>query len=286
MSQKALIISGDDLGLSREVNAGILRAHRDGVLGAASLMVAGEARDEALVAARQSPSLDLGTHIVLCRGKSVLVPEELKGLVDGGGDFGENPVLNGIRYFFNRRLRESLRRECRAQIELQIKLGAPPTHLDGHLNFQVHPAVADILADLALEYRIPYLRLPREPLWVTLKLAPDHAARKTVESIIFRALSARAGRVMRERGLKAVDRLFGLHQSGNLTESYLLGLIRRLKPGVTEIYFHPACGLGSNQVEAARLREVEILTNPRVIEALKAEGVRLTTFAALSREGA
>ncbi|MGH7926099.1 MAG: ChbG/HpnK family deacetylase, partial [Candidatus Binatus sp.] len=35
---KRLIVNADDFGLSPEVNAGILRAHRDGILRSASLM--------------------------------------------------------------------------------------------------------------------------------------------------------------------------------------------------------------------------------------------------------
>jgi hopanoid biosynthesis associated protein HpnK len=280
---KAAIINGDDFGLSPEVNAGILRAHREGVLNSASLMVAGAARDQAAAAARDNPGLDVGLHLVVCKGHSALGPGQLAGVVDRAGRFTENPVLGGMRYFFDRSIRDKLRAECRAQIELHLKLVGYLNHIDGHLNFHVHPVLAEILVDLAAEYRVPCLRLPRESVGTTLALASDHLARKLVESVIFRSLSARAARLMAARGLKSNDWLFGLHQSGHLSEAYLLGVIDRLRDGVTEIYFHPAARAGGAVPAAEAELEVEILTGDRIRAALEARQVRLTTFAELAR---
>ena len=56
-NQRRLIVSADDFGLSAGVNAGIMAAHRDGILGDASLMVNGAAFDEAVELARANPTL-------------------------------------------------------------------------------------------------------------------------------------------------------------------------------------------------------------------------------------
>ena len=280
---KSVIFTADDFGASAEVNAGILRAHRDGVLRGTSLMVAAPARDAAAAAARDCPGLDVGLHLVVCKGQSVLPPARLGGLVDSAGRFVENPVQGGMRYFFNRGLRTKIADECRAQIELHLKLVGYLNHIDGHLNFHVHPVINDILLDLASEYRVPCIRLPREPVFTTLALARDNAPRKLVEAVIFRALSKRARRKMTERGIKSTDWLFGLHQSGNLSEQYMLGVIARLGPGLTEIYAHPAADIGGAPPPAAAQREVEILTSPLLPIALKEAGARLTNFAELAR---
>ena len=71
---KRLIVNGDDFGFSREVNAGIIRAHREGILTSTSLMVAEAARDEAAALAKENPALDVGLHLVVCMGRSVLPP--------------------------------------------------------------------------------------------------------------------------------------------------------------------------------------------------------------------
>lgn len=280
---KAVILTADDFGFSREVNAGILDSHRRGVLTATSLMVTGAARDEAAAAARDNPALDVGLHIVVCRGASVLPPERLAGIVDAAGIFVRNPVHGGMRYFFNRRIRTALHDELRAQIESHLRLVGSLNHIDGHLNFHVHPVIADMLVALALEYHVPCMRIPRESVFTTLALARDHAPRKLVESVIFRALSRRARRRAAASGIRTTDWLFGLHQSGRLSEEYVLGVIRRLRPGLTEIYFHPALDIGATPPSVETQREVQILTSPAVREALSNAGARLTNFAEIAR---
>ncbi len=280
---KRLIVNGDDFGLSGEVNAGILRAHREGILTTASLMVAEPAAEAAARAAHENPKLDVGLHVVVCRGRGVMAPELTGGAVDAAGRFPDNPVAAGMRWFFDRKARAHLRDEIRAQIERHLELVGYLNHIDGHLNFHVHPTIADILVDLAVEHKVPCLRLPLEPVAVTIGLRRDHLARKLVESIIFKTLSRRARRMMRERGLKSTDRLFGLHQSGHLDENYVLSVIDRMGEGTTELYFHPAADIGGAPPPAEAQLEVEILSSARVRQALDARGVELITFADLAR---
>ncbi|MGH7947767.1 MAG: hopanoid biosynthesis-associated protein HpnK [Candidatus Binataceae bacterium] len=279
---KAVIINGDDFGHSAEVNAGIIRAHRDGVLTSASLMVASPARDEAAAYARANPSLDVGLHLVVCKGRSVLAGGQLAGLVDSNGEFAANPVRAGLSYFFDRRARALLRAECRAQIKVHLALVGYLNHIDGHLNFHVHPTIADVIVELAAEYRVPCIRLPREPIGTTLALAKDNFARKLVEAVIFKALSKRTKRLLDAKGIKSTDALFGLHQSGHLTEEYVLGVVQRLRDGVTEIYFHPAIDPAGVAPSAEPQREVEILTGRALRDALDRNGIHLTTFRELA----
>src|ERR1700757_599150 len=104
-SLRAVIITADDFGFSREVNAAVISTFCDGVLTAASLMVAGAARDEAASLALEHPNLDVGLHLVVCRGLSILAPELMGGIVDNFGRFRQQPILTGMKYFFDRRVR-------------------------------------------------------------------------------------------------------------------------------------------------------------------------------------
>jgi hopanoid biosynthesis associated protein HpnK len=283
---KTLIVNADDFGLSREVNAAVIKAHREGILTSASLMVAEAHRDEAISLAREHPELDVGLHAVVCRGRSVLPPAEIAPAVDALGRFPDNAVLTGLRWYFDKQLRGKLEAELRAQVEKHLELVGYLNHIDGHLNFHVHPVVADILVELASEYKVSCLRVPRERVLTTLRLRRDHAVRKAVEAAIFRALSSWTRRLMRKRGLKSTDSLFGLHQSGHLDEDYIVAIIDRLREGATELYFHPALDIGDTPPSASAQVEVEILTSPRVRDALVARGVRLASFAELARGGA
>jgi hopanoid biosynthesis associated protein HpnK len=282
---KSLIVNGDDFGFSSEVNAGIIRAHREGILTSTSLMVAEVARDEAVALAKDCPALDVGLHLVVCMGRSVLAPAEIAPVVDALGRFSNKPVLSGLRYFFTPGIREKLKAECRAQIELHLKLIGYLNHIDGHLNFHVHPAIADIVVELAHEYKVPCIRLPSEPIFTTLAISRDHLAGKLIESAIFRTLSRRTRRMAAARGIKSSDRLFGLHQTHHITEDYVLGVMDRLPDGLTEIYFHPAMDIGGTPPAPSSQRETEVLTSARVREAAASHGIHLTTFGEVARAG-
>ena len=173
--------------------------------------------------------------------------------------------------------------ELRAQVERHLELIGYLNHIDGHLNFHVHPLFADILVDLAVEYKVPCIRLPRERVLTTLRLRRDHAPRKLVESIIFRTLSRRTSRMMANRGLASTDALFGLHQSGHLSEDYIVGVLDRVRDGTTELYFHPAADIGGTPPAAEAQLEVEILTSPRVRESIARNEIELITFAELAK---
>jgi hopanoid biosynthesis associated protein HpnK len=284
--RKTLIINGDDFGLSAATNAGIVRAHTEGVLTATSLMVTGEARNEALTAAQQYPSLDVGLHLVFCDGLSVLPAERLRGVVDSAGRFAGHEVPAGFRYWLNPRLRDALRDECRAQIETHLRLVGYLNHIDGHRNLHLHPVLIDILGELAPEYRVPYVRVVREPLATTLAYARDRLGFKLIDATFFSLLSARAARRLKARGVGFTDSLFGFLQTGRLNESYVCSVIAALPPGsFTEFYFHPvgeANGSAGGKDKPAN-HETEILTSPRVQDAIAKAGVTLTNFAAIAQ---
>jgi hopanoid biosynthesis associated protein HpnK len=280
---KRLIVNADDFGLSPEVNAGIMRAHRDGILRGASLMVAEPSALPAAELARDNPTLDVGLHAVVCCGRSMLDASRLGAAVNASGEFMDSPVAAGMRYFFDRSMRAAMTDELRAQVERHLELVGYLNHIDGHLNFHVHPLFADILVNLAVEYKVPCIRLPRERVMTTLALRRDNAMRKLVESVIFRTLSRRTSRMMAERGLTSTDALFGLHQSGNLSEDYVVGVIDRIRDGTTELYFHPAADIGGVPPSVEAQLEVEILTSPRVRDAIARNGIELITFADLGK---
>jgi predicted glycoside hydrolase/deacetylase ChbG (UPF0249 family) len=84
------------------------------------------------------------------------------------------------------------------------------------------------------------MRLTCEDLATSLAFDPRHVLRKRWESFIFTWLSRSAKKKLRAHGIISPDSLFGLHQSGDISEQYLLNLLPRLREGVTELYCHPA----------------------------------------------
>ena len=101
-SRRRFIVTADDFGRSPGINAAVLRAHREGILTAASLMVNEMASDEAVALAKQCPELGVGLHLTLLCGHAALPREKIPGLVNDRREFGNDPLAIGARYFFRR----------------------------------------------------------------------------------------------------------------------------------------------------------------------------------------
>src|SRR5438270_898132 len=114
-SLRRLIVNADDFGRSASINAAVIRAHREGILTTASLMVNEPGCAEAVALAKENPRLGVGLHLTLLMGHSTLPPEKIPGLVNAQRGFGNAPAATGFRYFAHRELREQLRAELHAQ---------------------------------------------------------------------------------------------------------------------------------------------------------------------------
>ncbi|HET9795755.1 MAG TPA: hopanoid biosynthesis-associated protein HpnK [Thermoanaerobaculia bacterium] len=278
---KDLVVTGDDFGFSRGVNRAIAEAHDRGILTAASLMVTGSACGEAVAIARERPSLAVGLHLVLVCGKPASPPEAVGSLVSGDA-FRESPVLAGLVYQFSRRARRELPGEIRAQLEAFRATGLPLSHVDGHLHLHLHPVVLAILGDLAAEFAIPAIRLPSEELRPALAFDRSSLPTKLVWAGIFRLLRRHGERRLARAGIAYADRVYGLFQTGRVTERYLLSLLPRIRGRRSEIYAHPALpepGEPLNGPPGAGPRELAALLSPRVRDAMEAHGLRPATSA-------
>jgi len=276
-SRRLVIFTADDFGLASPVNEAVALAHRQGLLRCASLMVAAPAAASALALARDLPELCLGVHLTLIQGRAVLPPRHIPLLVDSQGRFPNSPVRTGWRYYFHPKLLPQIRRELAAQIEAALAAGLTLWHLNGHVNLHLHPRIFPVVADLAREYRIPAVRLAEEDWRTTLALAPDRPIAKVSQGLIFLLLSRRARRRARAAGLICNDHLFGFLNDGRMTEEFLLALVPKLSPGVTEIYSHPASFADAELRRWApryrRREELAALLSPRLQAALAAARV-------------
>src|SRR5678816_1339257 len=110
IAQRRLIVNADDFGRSSSINEAVIRAHREGILTTASLMVNEEATQEAVTLAKENPSLGVGLHLTLLQGHSALSHEDIPLLVNQKGELCECPVLAGFKYFLQPGARAQLRK--------------------------------------------------------------------------------------------------------------------------------------------------------------------------------
>src|SRR5271165_4350230 len=88
--RRRLIVNADDFGRGPSINQAIIRAHREGILTTASLMVNEPACAQAAALARENPRLGVGLHLTLLCGHSALPAASIPGLVNSRHEFGNN----------------------------------------------------------------------------------------------------------------------------------------------------------------------------------------------------
>jgi predicted glycoside hydrolase/deacetylase ChbG (UPF0249 family) len=134
---KYLIPNADDFGFTRDVNQGIVEAHRRGILTATTIMATGRAFQNAVELARQNPELDIGVHLVL---------------VDSEGFPPTIPQL--ILSLGRIKIYDQLVR----QVQKVLDAGLKPTHLDTHKHTHLLPQVFHAVTRIAREFNIPWVR--------------------------------------------------------------------------------------------------------------------------------
>ena len=278
---KQLIVTADDFGAAPEVNDAVEEAHRSGILTAASLMVTGNAVENAVARAKAMPTLGIGLHIVLVEGRPALPPEQLPDLVDGSGQFRTDMVRTAIGIFTKPAARAQLRREVEAQFARFAATGLPLDHVNAHKHFHLHPTIASTILSVGTRYGMKAIRAPIEPRGVLKAIEP---ATDGFDIARPWALLVRAR--MRAAGLLVPDQLFGLAWSGALDTNRLRGLIERLPDGLTEIYVHPATGAYPGSAPGyAYAGELAALTDDLVGNRARRDDVALGRFADFVSEG-
>ena len=247
-----LIVNADDFGYSERITAGILRAHRDGIVTATTLMTNAPHTHSAATLARADPSLDVGVHLVLTFDRPLVDVERVQTLVDKDGRF-----FRPIELLSRDVDREEALMEYRAQYrKARELLGRKPTHLDSHHWVHDHPALEWAIGALAHE---------------TGTAARIHSEEQRDR--------------LRARGVRTPDHFAREFQyEAKVGVDSLLALLERLaaQTGVTELMCHP--GEPDQDLVRrsgyARERETELatLTDPRVRAAVKDLGITLATF--------
>jgi hopanoid biosynthesis associated protein HpnK len=267
---RRLIVNADDFGLSASVNEAVIRAHREGILTTASLMVNEPGFEEAVQLAKENPKLGVGLHLTLLHGHSALLPEKIPGLVNAHREFSNSPVGVGLRYFFKRGIQVPLRAEIHAQFQKFRATGLTLDHVNGHLHLHLHPAVFKILMTDAAPLGIRHLRLTRDCLARSRRMSRGRWFYRISHAAIFEWLSGRARKDLAARRIRHAQITFGLLQDSLVDENYVLKLLTDLPPGDSELYSHPSLDKFKHEFDA--------LISPRVRDVVKQHGIELIRY--------
>lgn len=129
---RILIVNADDFGRSSGINRGIARAHEQGIVTSASLMVRYPAAAEAAAYAREHPELGVGLHV------------DLGEWTYAGGEWAVVYELEPTREEIERQLAEFRR-----------LVGRDPTHVDSHQHVHQDEPALSRCRDLAARLGVP-----------------------------------------------------------------------------------------------------------------------------------
>jgi predicted glycoside hydrolase/deacetylase ChbG (UPF0249 family) len=251
-----LIVNADDFGYTPGVTRGIVRAHREGIVTATTMIANAPDTDGAAKAAHANASLDVGVHLVTTYGQPLTPVAQVPSLVEPSGRF---PRLADLLRTGTPVAGEALI-EYRAQYRrVRDLIGREPTHIDTHHWVHDMPALEDAVLALAKE---------------TGAAARTHDGRQRAR--------------FREAGVRTPDgfvREFQ-HQGAIHLES-LLEILERIaeQGGVVELMCHPAEPdeplLKGSSYAAERGVELDTLTDPRIRAAVDRLSIELVDYRAL-----
>jgi predicted glycoside hydrolase/deacetylase ChbG (UPF0249 family) len=247
---KRLIVNADDFGRSAGVNAGVLDAHRRGIVTSATVMVLEKAAARGIrEAAEKARGMSLGLHFALTgASRTAAAARELPQLAPGG-------VFRKTREELPPRLpAEEILLELEAQIGIfEVLARKPPTHLDSHHHVALHPSVAPVFAAVAKKRSLPV-----------------------------RAASDEARHNLRAAGVRTPDRFVDSFYAEGASFEEMERILSELPDGTTELMCHPG-RLDADLREAStyvdeREWELEVLCDPGIRALVRAGKIELIGF--------
>ncbi len=269
-ARRQLVVNADDFGFTPDVNRGILEAHRRGILTATTLMATGDAFEDALGLARQADTLDIGCHLVLVGGRSLVTgrpyPPTVAKLLGALARHEMDPY-----------------REFEAQVRRIVAAGVRPTHLDTHKHTHLAPPVLDAVARIAREFGIAWVRRPFDFPMGAMGGVPRL---RRLAGAALGLLRPRFHRVLERAGCRTTDHFAGFQITGRFRARELVELLAMLPAGSTELMCHPgycteALRQARTRLKESREEELRALVAPEVRAALERNGVELVNYAGI-----
>lgn len=286
-----LVFHADDFGLTRAINAGIVEACTRGLLRSTSLMVTAGAAEDAAAAARTLPALDVGLHVTLVEERPVLPPDRIPTLVDEDRFWPDHSAVFA-RYVAGRWNPVEAKAEVAAQFGRLAALGLRPSHCDGHQHLHLLPRLFPSVVELARSHGAQFVRSQ-----LGGPVGGEGTLGRRLSQLALRGISRFArGRLAptARAETKSFVTIGFLEAGGRLTTTRLLAMLDELRAReanglVVEVMLHP----GHRDRETERRyghwnyaweRDLALLLDPALPEALARRGIEVTSFRALAVE--
>ncbi|MBS4204586.1 polysaccharide deacetylase family protein [Bacillus sp. FJAT-49754] len=264
-NERLLIIHADDFGMCHATNQAIIQLLDEESISSTTLMVNCPWSLEAAKAAASNPKYDVGIHLTLTSEWDHYKwgPVNQNGNVD--------TLVNEFGYFpadlekVAQADREQVREEIIAQIETALKMGVDPTHIDSHMGAYLF--FMDIHINVAATYNLP-LRFTKNP--------PPGYSLESLEQV---AQLADSKGILYPDNVVALPFILKEGESYEDSKQNAINLLKGLKPGVTELLFHPSLDTdelkGITDTWQVRKYEFDIFRDPEVKEIIREENIKV-----------
>ncbi len=261
---KFLVVNADDFGLCREITTGIIKAYKEGIVTATSVVVNGRYFKEGIRLLKDS-GIDAGIHLTFTGGEKPVL-YDVDGLVDNNGFF-----LNSYREVIPRIIlrrfdRNALEKELSGQIGILKDNDVSVSHIDSHQHLHLLPGIKDIVIKLAQRFKIRWIRVPR---------STGIGIKDFVMKMLGNTLQSR----LRDNSLGFTDWFRGFERGGHMNEYVLSSMLPGIADGITELMVHPGYDAsGSYDWGYAWEDELKALTSASIKSLVKRSGIVLTNF--------
>jgi hypothetical protein len=278
--KKVIMLHADDAGMCEEANIATKDLLISGHIQSAAAMPPCPEFEDMIEWAKAHPEIDIGLHLTLTsewktyRWPTVSPVEEVPGLIDD-----EGMLWRSVREVVENASPEEVAKEVRAQIEKSIALGYRPDHIDTHMGtLYGHPEFARAYLDIAMEYGIPANAIDMSDSLV-VEYFREAGYPITDEMIKY----------LEDYTLPKVDNFTSAPNAKTYEEKVqaFKDLIKSLRPGLTEIIFHPS--VPSENLKSItgswqqRNWEAEMFADPDLKQFFEDEGIIFTNWKEIMR---
>jgi predicted glycoside hydrolase/deacetylase ChbG (UPF0249 family)/folate-dependent phosphoribosylglycinamide formyltransferase PurN len=300
-----IIFNGDDFGLSLSFNAGIKDCYKYGVLQSTSIRTNGSAFEEAVnEILPECPGLGVGVHLNLVEGRSdrkIISKTSMLCDLDNKYQYTFINLLKGVSSGDTSLLNE-IKDEFRSQIEIVLSHNINIDHLNSHQHSHGIPAIFKIVCELAEEYKIPFVRLPREPFFIGEKFSYHLRPWYVMNMIKFAVLNSFAvfnRKIMQDyNDINCADVFIGILYTDNMNHNVISRAIKTLSkqapPEIVEVLLHPCKIMATKEeqylvpelrdyiIKYNRSVEYNTLLNKSLEKECHSSGWQLTSYSSLA----
>lgn len=273
--KKVILLHCDDAGMCNEANIAIRHYFETGDVRSTAVMVPCPYAMGLVEWAKEQESPDVGIHLTLTsewktyRWGPVSDPARIPGLIDP-----EGKMWHDVPDVVTHATAEEVEKEVRAQIDKVIASGFTPTHIDTHMGTLYGSfEYLRVFLKIAQEYKIPANAIDLSDTTIAANFKKEGYP-----------ITTDVVELLNKYSLPRLDN-FSSVPDGNSYENKrdkFFKLLEFLRPGLTEIIFHPSVETDNLKTITGswqqRVWEAQLFSDPVVKKFFQDNGIIITTW--------